>query len=89
VWRQIWPSDCAQLVRSVRLHCGIQQQVLAIAVGKKKAWLAKRELGAVRMTPTEGIDIVKAILAMKATETVEKNGAKLAILRELDKGPQG
>jgi predicted transcriptional regulator len=88
VRRQNRPSDCAQLVRGVRLHCGIEQQGLARAVGKTKVWLAKRELGAVHMNSAEARDLVLAILTMNAAETVEKNKAKQAILQESDKEPR-
>jgi hypothetical protein len=89
VRRHIWPSDCAQIVRSIRLHVGIQQQALAGAVRKKKGWLAKRELGLARMTVTEGKDLMLAIITMCRAETVEKNRAKMAVLQKSDKGPEG
>jgi transcriptional regulator with XRE-family HTH domain len=76
-------SDSAKLVRSARLHAGIDQQALAKAVGKPKAWLAKRELGFARMGLQDAEKLVLAILDM--AETGQKNDAKSASLPKLDK----
>jgi hypothetical protein len=82
------PSDGARLVRSLRLHCCIPQQDLARAIGKKKGWLAKRELGIAHMSVTTAHDLLLAIITMYKAETVEKNRAKSTILQDSDKGSQ-
>jgi hypothetical protein len=58
----------AKEVRQARIAAGIEQKLLAEAVGRPRLWLAKRENGWNRMRIPEHKMLLQAIARMKASQ---------------------